>query len=149
MPFRQCRDIDQVKRGGFYAFAGEPLRQMAEAAVVVDGWGEFVATRTDEGIDRLARAVPPCVARRLPARYIPDFIVVTDTDQNVIVEIKGQMTDNADAKAKAAERWTAAVTRLGTYGTWHYLLVTDPGKLGIMLNAYTKKGWVQGEFQLT
>ena len=43
----------------------------------------------------------------LPARYIPDFIVVTDTDQNVIVEIKGQVTDNADAKAKAAERWTS------------------------------------------
>ena len=85
----------------------------------------------------------------LPARYIPDFIVVTDTDQNVIVEIKGQVTDNADAKTKAAERWTAAVTRLGQFGTWHYLLVTDPGKLGIMLNAFTEKGWVQGEFQLT
>jgi type III restriction enzyme len=84
----------------------------------------------------------------LPARYIPDFIVVTDTDQNVIVEIKGQVTDNADAKAKAAERWTAAVTRLGTHGSWHYLLVTDPGRLGILINAYTKEGMTSGEFQL-
>jgi type III restriction enzyme len=85
----------------------------------------------------------------LPARYVPDFIAVTDTDQNVIVEIKGQVTDNADAKAKAAERWTAAVNRLGQYGTWHYLLVTDPGKLGLMLNAFANAEWDQGEFQLT
>jgi type III restriction enzyme len=85
----------------------------------------------------------------LPARYVPDFIAVTDTDQNVIVEIKGQVTDNADAKAKAAERWAAAVTRLGQYGTWHYLLVTDPGKLGLMLNAFATAWWQQGEFQLT
>jgi type III restriction enzyme len=85
----------------------------------------------------------------LPARYVPDFIAVTDTDQNVIVEIKGQVTDNADAKAKAAERWTAAVTRLGQYGTWHYLLVTDPGKLGLMLNDLTNAGWDAGEFELT
>lgn len=85
----------------------------------------------------------------LPARYLPDFIAVTDTDQSVIVEIKGQVTDNADAKTKAAERWTVAVTRLGQFGTWRYLLVTDPGKLGIMLNAFTSAAWDQGEFSLT
>jgi type III restriction enzyme len=80
---------------------------------------------------------------------VPDFIVVTDKHQNVIVEIKGQLTDSADAKAKAAERWTAAVTRLGQYGTWRYLLVTDPGRLGLILNAYTSAGWAQGQFQLS
>ncbi|NNU63048.1 BPTD_3080 family restriction endonuclease [Ochrobactrum soli] len=85
----------------------------------------------------------------LPARYVPDFIAVTDTDQNVIVEIKGQVTDNADAKAKAAQRWTTAVNRLGQYGTWHYLLVTDPGKLGLILNSYATAAWDQGEFELT
>ncbi|MBR0954147.1 BPTD_3080 family restriction endonuclease [Bradyrhizobium canariense] len=85
----------------------------------------------------------------LPARYIPDFIVVTDTDENVIVEIKGQVTDNADAKAKAAERWANAVTRLGGYGTWHYLLVTDPGRLGVMMNEFTRAAWDQGGFELT
>ena len=54
----------------------------------------------------------------------------------MIVEIKGQVTDNADAKAKAAARWINGVNHLGQHGTWHYLLVTDPG-LGRMLNAYT------------
>ncbi len=98
--------------------------------------------------DRLGFFIP-YRSRGLPAKYVPDFIVVTDKDQNVIVEIKGQVSDTADAKAKAAERWTAGVTRLGQYGTWHYLLVTDPGRLGLMLNAFTSVGWEQGKFQLT
>ncbi|RUW61854.1 DEAD/DEAH box helicase family protein [Mesorhizobium sp. M7A.F.Ca.US.008.03.1.1] len=85
----------------------------------------------------------------LPARYIPDFVVVTDTDQNIIVEIKGQMTDNADAKAKAADRWVKAVNRLGQHGTWHYILVTEPGRLGLTLNAFTQAAWDEGVFELT
>ena len=53
----------------------------------------------------------------IPARYIPDFIVETDSGLNVIVEIKGQVTDNADVKAKAAQRWVDAVNRLNQH--WH------------------------------
>ena len=64
----------------------------------------------------------------LPARYVPDFVAVTDSDQNVNVEIKGQVADNADAKAKAAKRWCKAVTRLGQLGTRHFLLGTEPGR---------------------
>jgi type III restriction enzyme len=85
----------------------------------------------------------------LPARYVPDFIVETDSDLNLIVEIKGQVTDEADAKAKAAHRWTSAVNRLGQNGTWHYLLVTDPGALGQILNAHTTAKWEEGPFSLT
>jgi type III restriction enzyme len=80
---------------------------------------------------------------------VPDFIAVTDKDQNVIVEVKGQVTDGADAKAKAAERWAAAVTRLGQYGAWHYLLVTDPGRLGLKLNVHSSAAWDPRTFELT
>jgi type III restriction enzyme len=70
------------------------------------------------------------------------FVVETDSGLNVIVEIKGQVTDEADAKAKAARRWTSAVNRLGGQnGTWHYLLVTDPGALGKILNDHTTAKW--------
>jgi type III restriction enzyme len=84
----------------------------------------------------------------IPARYVPDFIIVTDKGFNVIVEIKGQVTDDADAKAKAAQRWVKAVNRLGQHGTWRYLLVTDPGKLGIALNEHTTDKWDEGQFEL-
>jgi type III restriction enzyme len=85
----------------------------------------------------------------LPARYVPDFIVETDTDLKVIVEIKGRVTDDTDVKAKAAQRWVNAVNRLGQQGTWHYLLVKDPGALGTALNAYTTAKWDKGQFGLS
>lgn len=74
---------------------------------------------------------------------------MTDEDENVIIEIKGQANDDADTKAKAARRWTSAVTRLGSYGTWHYLFVTEPGRLGLDMDAYTEAAWDQGSFELT
>jgi type III restriction enzyme len=84
----------------------------------------------------------------LPARYVPDFIVVTDTGLNVIVEIKGQVTDDADAKAKAAQRWVDAVNRLGQHGEWRYLLVTDPGRMADALNGFVTAKWDEGQFTL-
>ena len=78
--------------------------------------------------------VVPYWHRGLRTKYIPDFIAVTDSGENVIIEIKGQFRDKDDAKAKAAERWVAAVNQLGDRGRWQYLLVTDPGLLGQMID---------------
>ena len=89
--------------------------------------------------DRLGFFIP-YRDRGLPARYVPDFLVVMHSGQNLIVEIKGQVTDTADSKAKAAQRWVAAVNQLGQHGTWHYLLVTDPARLGEMLSAFNEVG---------
>ncbi|WP_139559626.1 BPTD_3080 family restriction endonuclease [Methylotetracoccus oryzae] len=97
--------------------------------------------------DRLGFLIP-YRNKGIPARYVPDFLVVTDAGLNIIVEIKGQVTDSADVKAKAAERWVKAVNRLGQHGTWHYLLVTDPGKAGIALNGYANAKWDEGQFEL-
>lgn len=79
---------------------------------------------------------------------MPDFIAVTDAGAHVIIEIKGQVTDSADAKAKAAERWVGAVNRLGTQGRWLYLLVTDPGRVGLMLNAFCASKWTEPALDL-
>jgi type III restriction enzyme len=87
--------------------------------------------------DRLGFFIP-YRNKGVPAQYVPDFILETDTGLNVIVEIKGQVTDAADVKAKAAQRWVSAVNRLGQHGTRDYLFVTDPGTLGKDLNAYTR-----------
>ncbi|WP_443971313.1 BPTD_3080 family restriction endonuclease [Sphingobium sp. CR28] len=98
--------------------------------------------------DRLGFFIP-YRNRGVPARYIPDFIAMTDKGLKVIVEIKGQVTDSADAKAKAAERWAAAVNRLGQYGGWHYLMVTDPGRMAEEINPFATAQWSEGPFTLT
>jgi type III restriction enzyme len=142
--FHSTKPIYPVTRCHLNAMVADTLKWEQSAAFLLDshpGIRKWVKN------DRLGFFIP-YRNRGLPAKYLPDFLVVTDTDQNVIVEIKGQVTDNADAKAKAAQRWAAAVTRLGQRGNWHYLLVTDPGRLGLMLNAYTTAAWDQGEFEL-
>ncbi len=90
---------------------------------------------------RRTAAFPPAIS--------PDFIVATDKGVNVIIEIKGQITDSADAKAKAALRWVNGVHRLDTYGEWAYLFLTDPGRVAEELNAYTVAKSTDGPFELT
>lgn len=97
--------------------------------------------------DRLGFFIP-YRHRGLQSKYIPDFIVITDRDENVIVEIKGQVTDGADAKAKSASRWVEAVNRLGTHGRWHYVMVEDPGRMGLEINAFSDTNWDEGDFDL-
>ena len=87
--------------------------------------------------------------RGLLSNYVPDFIVVTDRGENLIVEIKGRVDDDADAKAKAAQRWVEAVNSLGDQGVWRYLLVEDPGRTGQLLNAFVDQQWDGGPFELT
>lgn len=98
--------------------------------------------------DRLGFTIP-YRHRGLLSNYVPDFIVVTDRGENVIVEIKGRLDDDADAKSKAAERWVEAVNSLGDQGVWRYLLVEDPGKAGLQLNAFTDQQWDHGPFELS
>jgi type III restriction enzyme len=143
--FHSTKPIYPVSRCHLNAMVADTKKWEQSAAFLLDSHPGVLKWVKN---DRLGFFIP-YRSRGLPAKYLPDFIVVTDSGQNVIVEIKGQVTDNADAKAKAAQRWAAAVTRLGQYGSWHYLLVTDPGRLGLMLNAYTTAAWDQGEFRLS
>ncbi|WP_020507778.1 BPTD_3080 family restriction endonuclease [Lamprocystis purpurea] len=70
----------------------------------------------------------------VPASYLPDFIAVLLSGLILLIEIKGQYGDDADLKAKAAQRWVEAVNRAGGFGTWAYRVVTDPPALGKLLD---------------
>lgn len=65
----------------------------------------------------------------IPSSYFPDFVAVLITGLTLLIEIKGQYGDDADIKAKAAERWADAVSRVGDFGIWRYLVATDPPAL--------------------
>jgi type III restriction enzyme len=77
----------------------------------------------------------------IPATYIPDFIAELDIGLNLIIETKGQYNDNADIKAKAAERWVNAVNEAGNLGLWQYVVVKDPTALPNILNEYCVAKW--------
>ena len=59
----------------------------------------------------------------------------------LIIELKGQYTDDADSKAKAAERWFSAVNTAGDWGAWYDVVVKDPTELPNKLNAYCAAQW--------
>lgn len=142
--FHTTKPIYPVSRCHLNAMVADTQKWEQSAAFLLDSHPGV--TRWVKN-DRLGLFIP-YRNRGVPARYFPDFIAVTDSGQNVIVEIKGQLTDNADVKAKAAQRWASAVNALGEHGQWAYLLVTDPGKLAELLNPYAQKQWSEGPFAL-
>ncbi|MBX3485784.1 BPTD_3080 family restriction endonuclease [Phenylobacterium sp.] len=143
--FHSTKPIYPVTRCHLNAMVADTQKWEQSAAFLLDA---HPGVRRWVKNDRLGFFIP-YRNRGVSARYIPDFIVVTNKDLNVIVEIKGQVTDNADAKAKAAQRWVDAVNRTDQHGVWRYMLVTDPGALGHMLNDYALASRDEGPFALT
>ena len=140
--FHTTKPIYPVTRCHLNAMVADTQKWEQSAAFLLDS---HAGVKSWVKNDRLGFFIP-YRNHGLPARYVPDFLVVTDTEQKLIVEVKGRVTDSADAKSKAAQRWVEAVNRLGQHGTWHYLLVAEPSRLGQMLTAFTESSWSEGEF---
>jgi type III restriction enzyme len=116
-----------------------PVTKCHLNAMVADTkkWEQSTAFALDVQSDHVKRWVKndhvgfyiPYRKRNIPARYIPDFIAVLDNGLQLIIETKGQYGDDADLKAKAAQRWVDAVNRLGEHGRWDYKVVDGPQKV--------------------
>ena len=64
-----------------------------------------------------------------PHVYEPDFLVRLANGVTLIVEIKGQLQGDTEAKHQAAKRWVSAVNNWGKLGRWDFLVCRDPQKL--------------------
>ena len=65
----------------------------------------------------------------VPHVYEPDFLVKLTTGVTVILEVKGQMRVDSDAKHQAARRWVEAVNHWGKLGWWDFLVCWEPQQL--------------------
>ena len=61
--------------------------------------------------------------------YYPDFIIKFEGDRYMIVEIKGQTTEQDKAKWQAAKEWVVAVNASGGFGAWEFKVLDDPKNL--------------------
>jgi type III restriction enzyme len=77
----------------------------------------------------------------VPSNYIVDFIAELDIGLKLLIETKGRYNDDADIKAKAAERWVSAVNEDGNWGLWRYLVVTEPTELLDILDKNALAKW--------
>lgn len=65
--------------------------------------------------------------------YIPDFIVVLQNGDQLLVEIKGELRD-AGVKQAAAERWCNALNNDRRFGRWSYHLLRHPADVMQLLD---------------
>jgi type III restriction enzyme len=73
-------------------------------------------------------------------RYFPDFIVVAEDGEKLIVETKGRDAPDVGTKKAAAVRWCQAVNNDGRFGRWSYHLVWEVGELQKLLKDHGQKG---------
>ncbi len=61
--------------------------------------------------------------------YYPDFLLRFEGDKYLILEVKGQTTEQDREKWQAASEWVEAVNASGQFGKWDFKTVTDPSRL--------------------
>lgn len=66
--------------------------------------------------------------------YYPDFILKFEGDRHVILEVKGQTTDQDKAKWAAAKEWVRAVNTDASFGQWRFVVLADPKELHNILS---------------
>lgn len=53
-------------------------------------------------------------------QYIPDFLIKLSNGKTLVLEIKGQDSDQNRAKRKALADWCDAINNLGEYEKWEF-----------------------------
>lgn len=94
--------------------------------VVTDGaWESFVAEHLERTPNVLSWAKNDHLGFHITflwngsrRRYIPDFLVRVQRGETIVLEVKGQPTDESRAKLAALEEWVNAVNTDGRWGRW-------------------------------
>jgi type III restriction enzyme len=102
------------------------------AATVLDGHARVESFAKNSG---LGFAIPYTL-RGTAHDYLPDFVVKLDGgNRHLVVEIKGQVDEQAAAKKRAAEQWCEAVSGEGSFGRWDFLQLESRASIPSQLAA--------------
>lgn len=69
------------------------------------------------------------IYRGVVRKYRPDFLVRLKNGVMLVLETKGQDTEQDQAKRRYLEEWTRAVTEHGGFGHWRWAVVRRPGEI--------------------
>ena len=61
--------------------------------------------------------------------FIPDYLIRFRNGRNLILEVKGQDSDQNRAKRDAMAMWVEAVNGPGGFGRWNFAVVFEPAKI--------------------
>ena len=60
--------------------------------------------------------------------FVPDFLIRLNNGKTLILEVKGQDSEQNKAKRDAMNTWIMAVNEQGSFGDWCFDVVFDPSK---------------------
>jgi type III restriction enzyme len=109
------------------------LRSHLNYVVADSQWERIAATALDKHprVESFAKNsglgfAIPYLHRGTAHDYLPDFIVkLAGSHDRLILEIKGQETEQTDAKKRAAMQWCEAVSADGQFGQWRFVQLTS------------------------
>jgi type III restriction enzyme len=67
-------------------------------------------------------------------KYRPDFLIRLADGSNLIVEMKGQNTDQDETKRRYLDEWVKAVNAHGGFGKWQAGLCLNPAELPTVIH---------------
>ncbi len=77
------------------------------------------------------------VYRGIVRKYRPDFLVRLRNGEFLVLETKGQNTEQDKVKRRYLEEWAQAVTMHGGFGVWRSAVASSPGEIKDILAALT------------
>jgi len=70
-------------------------------------------------------------------RFLPDFLVRLSNGKMLVLEIKGEDSDQNRAKRSALDAWVKAVNSRGGFGDWCWDVAFEPAKVYDILKSHT------------
>lgn len=75
-------------------------------------------------------------------KYRPDFIIKLKTGEFLVLETKGQDTQQDKTKREFLDEWTKAVNQHGGFGKWQWAVSMNPADVaGILEQAFSLVSW--------
>jgi type III restriction enzyme len=68
--------------------------------------------------------------------YFPDYLIQLNNGDYLILEVKGQDSDENRAKREFLHLWVLAVNQNGNFGKWHWAVVFNSSEIHDILNKY-------------
>ncbi len=62
-------------------------------------------------------------------RYIPDFFIRMKNGNTLVLEVKGEDSEQNKAKRAALDAWTKAINEKGGFGTWSWDVAFEPAQI--------------------
>lgn len=74
--------------------------------------------------------------RGVVKNYLPDYIIELQNGEKIILEVKGQNSDEVRAKLEFLDLWVKGVNEHGGFGKWHWAIVFNSSEIHDVLNKY-------------